>query len=318
MRYQFEVLKEDDGKKAHEILVSRYGFSRVQVKKIRLYGELLVNGHAQRMIDPLYYKDFVHASYEAEDELPHNAVVEAQADLPIFFQDEWFLVVGKPAGLLTHPSYTGETDSLITRLSKYRLHPITRLDRGTSGLIVLAKSGQAHFSLTNTKVTKAYTGIVFGGPSTSEGIIDAPIGRLDGSIIEREIRNDGKSSQTRFELMKHYGSNKILASALRFELLTGRTHQIRVHCQHAGFSMFGDSLYNPATHEREKLRQTCGDALLKKLEVLSEELGHQALHASAISFKHPYSDADLSFEMPWPEDLQLLDQALVEFNCPSK
>lgn len=312
MQYQFVVIKEDDGKKAHEVLVSRHHFSRVQVKKVRLHGELLVNGQAQRMIDPLFKGDLVELKYEAESELPMDELVSMQSDIPIYYQDEWFLVVGKPAGLLTHPSYTGESDSLITRLSEYRLHPITRLDRGTSGIIILAKSGQAHYSLTNVAVEKTYLGLVIGCPSKMTGLIDAPIGRKDGSIIEREVRADGKVSQTHFDVLKTYGERLGIAAKLSFRLLTGRTHQIRVHCQNSGFPLFGDSLYPPDKACRQSLLDRVGSELYVELEKLSSNLAHQALHAYSVRFVHPYSKALLHFEMPLPEDVQSLEQALIE------
>ncbi len=312
MQYQFQVLKEDDGQKAHEVLVKRHLFSRVQVKKIRLYGELLVNGKPQRMIDPLREGDFVELRYDAENELPHDLLIEPQEDIPIFYQDEWILVVGKPANLLTHPSYTGEKESLITRLSNYKLHPVTRLDRGTSGLIILAKSGQAHYSLIHTEVKKSYQGLVFSGPNTDEGSVLGPIARVPDSIIEREVRHDGKESRTDVRVLKKYGKKTVYASMLEFTLITGRTHQIRVHCRHEGYPMMGDSLYPPKPECVTELQKRLGKENYTKMEALSQTLGHQALHAAKLSFIHPYSRDELSFSMPFPQDVLNLEKALIK------
>ncbi len=313
MRYEFIVSAEDAGKKAHEVLVQRHRFSRVQVKRIRLYGELLVNGKAQRMIEPLHQGERVFVSVEDEEELPYGSEVSATADIPIFYQDEWFIVVGKPAGLLTHPSYTGEKESLITCLSPYRLHPVTRLDRGTSGLIILAKSAQAHYSLSQIQVNKVYAGFVMGDPFKDSAQIAAPIGRKDGSIIEREVRDDGKESCTAYQVIERFGKTENVAAFLHFRLLTGRTHQIRVHCRFAGFPMLGDSLYPPDAQTDARLRERLGLRDYQQLLSLHKSLGRQALHAAELDFTHPYSQAALHFAMPLPEDLKDLRKALLEF-----
>ena len=312
MQYKFLVSDEEDGQKAHEVLVKKHLFSKVQVKKIRLYGKLIVNGKPYRMIDPLRTGDSVELSYVAENELPADVSVPAQEDIPIFYQDEWFLVVGKPANLLTHPSYTGEKESLITRLSDYKLHPVTRLDRGTSGLMILAKSGQAHYSLNNTEVKKNYHVLVISGPGTEQGSISGAIARVPESIIEREVRRDGKASRTDFRVLRRFGTETIFASLLEFTLITGRTHQIRVHCQHEGYPMLGDSLYPPGPDLVHQLQERFGTEIYSKIEALSQKLGHQALHAAELSFVHPYSRAELSFAMPFPRDVLELEKALIE------
>lgn len=325
MRYQFVVLDEDEGKSALEVLLRRHHFSRVQAKKVRLYGELLVDGRPRRMKDPLAAGQKVALRYEAEDELPWGERIVPPPDIPILFQDEWFALACKPAGLLTHPSFLGERDSLITRLSPYRLHPVTRLDRETSGLILLAKSGQAHYCLSQSQIEKSYLGFCWGRPPAPAGRIEAPIARVAGSIIERRIHPAGKASLTEYALVESFAAPSTsgrtappYASLLRFRLHSGRTHQIRVHCRHAGCALIGDSLYLPEADARAALAERVGAERVAFLDRLGLRLGRQALHAHRLDFFHPYRQEWLRFSSELPAELAALREALVTGLCPEQ
>src|SRR5665647_993215 len=195
MRLEFTINKEEHGKMAYEVLSSRMRMSRLMIKKVRLYGRLLVNGESARMKDPVSSGDQIEALYEDEQ---IQAAVRIDCGIPILYEDEWLLVCEKPAGLVTHPSWQHMDDSLIRRLSEQRLHPVMRLDRETSGLIVIAKNGFAHHVISSDSMSKEYLGIVHGTFEESDGTIDLPIGRADDSIMIRAVREDGHPSVTHY------------------------------------------------------------------------------------------------------------------------
>ncbi|HHX36773.1 MAG TPA: hypothetical protein GX717_02195, partial [Clostridiaceae bacterium] len=162
MILSWNVTEQDGGRRAVDVLCHRTGMSRMLAKRVRLYGSLYVNGNFHRMIDPVWPGDHIIAEYTEEDEMPPGERCLPVHGIDIIYEDDWFLIADKPAPLLTHPSYTGETESLITYLSTYKLHPISRLDRQTSGLIVLAKNGHAHYVIGKEKMLKHYLALSYG------------------------------------------------------------------------------------------------------------------------------------------------------------
>ena len=246
------------------------------INRLKWDGRLLVNGIPQRTNHQVKVGDVVSAlldepvpEYPAED-LP----------LTIIYEDEHILAVDKPAGMLIHPSRSRDTGTLANRVIGYyrrtgqagAFHPLTRLDRDTYGVVLLGKNSHAHALLSELHnrgaLTKIYEAAVFGSPAEPAGIIDAPIARRPLPSLLRYVNQEGKPSQTKFRLLEQ----KEGYSILRLWPLTGRTHQLRVHCAYMGCPILGDPQYG-SQHSR----------------AFSEAMGltHQLLCAKRVEFSHP-------------------------------
>ncbi len=200
-----------------------------------------------------------------------------QGNITIVYEDEHLLAVDKPAGMLIHPSRSRNTGTLANYVLGYygktgqcsAFHPLTRLDRDTFGVVLLAKNAHIHSLLMAQEgVEKTYHAWVFGGPTEDSGIIDAPIGRLPLPSLLRQVTEDGKPSLTRYRVLVR----KEELCKLALQPVTGRTHQLRVHCAYMGFPILGDPQYgNTASGQ------------------LSRQLGFssQRLCAKRIAFTHP-------------------------------
>ncbi len=215
----------------------------------------------------------------------------------IAYGDEHLLVVDKPVGLSVHPGPGHDSDTLVNGLlARYpeirevgepgRPGIVHRIDRDTSGLMVVARTQQAHTLLSEMirerRVRRAYVALVRGGPETDEGLIDAPLGRDPRNRQRRAIVEDGREARTRFRVLERLERTTLL----ELELDTGRTHQIRVHLSSIGNPVVGDSLYGRASK---------GPGGLER----------QFLHAAGLSFKHPISGETIELESPLPPDLQM-------------
>ena len=178
--------------------------------------------------------------------------------LDIIYEDDDILVADKPAGMLIHPSHAQFSGTLANYVAGYfrrtgqncAFHPITRLDRDTFGLVLLAKNAVIHHAFdelhTQNRFHQVYHAVVYGCPPKPEGLIDAPIARCPLPSLLREIRSDGKPSRTRYKVLQQYDG----CTKLSLELLTGRTHQLRLHCAHIGCPILGDPQYG-STESRE-------------------------------------------------------------------
>ena len=197
-------------------------------------------------------------------------------ELTILYEDDHLMAVDKPAGMLIHPSRARLTGTLANRVYGYyrrtgqqsAFHPITRLDRDTYGIVLLAKNAHVHALLQTTPLEKTYHAMVFGRPEAERGIIDAPIARKPLPSLLREIREDGKPSLTEFEVLERFDTHTKLA----LRPITGRTHQLRLHCAHMGYPILGDPQYGSV--ESQAFSQALG-------------LEHQLLCAHRLRFPHP-------------------------------
>ena len=218
--------------------------------------------------------------------------------LDVRFEDPDFLVVNKPAGLVVHPGAGNPTGTLMNALMHYapetmglpRAGIIHRLDKETSGLLMVAKSLTAMTALTrqlaDRGIKREYEAIVYGHPAPF-GIVDAPIGRHPTHRTKMAVRPLGRASETHFWCLAHYGG----LAHMRFSLVTGRTHQIRVHMEHLGHPLVGDPVY----------RQRRGP----RLEGVPE-FGRQALHARHLELAHPVSGDIVEVNADAPDDFQAL------------
>ncbi len=283
MELEHHVTKKQDGHRAVDVLIDATGMSRQLTKRIRLYGSLLRNGKPHRMIDPVFQGDLLTVN------LPDQASADIRPDsgIPVVYSDDWLIIVDKPSGLVTHPTSFHRQDSLLTRLSHGHLHPISRLDRDTTGLVLIGRNSHIHYLMSATKIEKEYLVVVSGCPESGSGLIEAPIARAPGSIIERRIDPAGDEARTHFRVLRHFRDAD--CSLLMVRLLTGRTHQIRLHMQSIGHPLIGETLYpGPDDHPFDK------------------KIGRQALHAFRLSFVHPVEHRKVSVVVRPPQDFRSL------------
>ena len=224
----------------------------------------------------------------------HSTIEPIQLPLEICYEDDYLLIVNKPAGQLVHPTTKERQTTLANAILYYykqnnlqlMYHPVHRLDKNTSGLVLIAKMPQIQHLLStgSTKLFKrTYKTIVTGKPADS-GLINAPIGRKPTSIIERMVTASGQIARTHYKLLQTNGTY----SLLEVELETGRTHQIRVHLAYIGHSILGDDLY--------------GGSL--------DLIDHQALHASKLVFIHPVTHKNITIICDLPIDMQRIISTL--------
>ena len=226
------------------------------VNRLKWQNRILVNGKPEHNDFSVRPGDVITALLEEpEPEYPAQ-----DGPLTVLYEDDHMLVVDKPAGMLIHPSRSQLTGTLANFVQGYyqktgqhcAFHPITRLDRDTFGIVLLAKSPHIHSRLQTVPIRKVYHALVFGGPEADSGIIDAPIARKPLPSLLREIRPDGKPSLTEFRVLERR------SELCKLELcpVTGRTHQLRLHCAHMGYPILGDPQY--ATEASRSLSQSLG------------------------------------------------------------
>lgn len=241
--------------------------------------------------------------------------------LAIVFEDEHLLVVDKPAGLVVHPAHGHETGTLVNALIAHCGESLSgiggvkkpgivhRIDKDTSGLLVVAKTDAAHKGLSrlfedhgrSLHLVREYLAFVWGAPDRRHGVIDAPIGRHATQRERMAVVSSarGREAVTHWELMESYA----VASLLACRLETGRTHQIRVHMAHIGHPLIGDATYGAGFKTKTAL-------LAPDVRTVVESLGRQALHAATLGFEHPVTREELLFESPLPADLEAMKNAL--------
>ena len=235
------------------------------VRRLKPLDAFRVNGesaHTNRLLAP---GDLVEVRIEeAAPDFP------AEDDpLDILYEDECLIALDKPAGILVHPSFSRQTGTLANRLSGYyrrtgqacAVHVLTRLDRDTMGVVIFAKNAWAHWLLMEEldagRIEKVYEALTVGGPDADEGLIDLPIAKRPNPSLLRCVSPDGKPAQTRYRVLER-------GPICRLELqpVTGRTHQLRVHCAHEGFPILGDPQYGPdpaASGQQLVARRICLD-----------------------------------------------------------
>lgn len=304
-RWQYTLKPEDEGKKYQEILAGKFHFSRRLLQRLKQGEKVWVNGQFSFLSvrghtgETLTVELGSSEKANLEPATPESTLIgavtaRAEAIMPIeiLFEDEYLLAVNKPAGRVVHPTPRYPSGTLgndvlaywANRGEKHPFRPVHRLDRNTSGVILVAKNHFAHqqlaWQLGKGLVKKCYLGFVGGKVGNDRAIMNWPIGFANGSFIKREIRLDGAPAETRFRVLRRFDQ----ATLLEFELITGRTHQIRVHCQGMGHPLLGDDLYG-------------GDLTL---------IQRQALHSFRYSFQHPANACPVTVTAPLPPDIHQL------------
>lgn len=291
MELKYTIQESDANKTINEILLSQFNFST------RLFSKLIRNKNIYKYNQPLdtrCYANFgdtiiIDFSYKEDN----SNITPTNMDLNIIYEDEWLLVVNKPAGIPIHPSRLHYENSLSNGIKYYfdtinlkkKIRPVNRLDLDTSGLVIFAKCEyiQEAFvrQMANKTFQKEYLCFVDGILDQKNGSINLPIARKSGSIIERCIdKNNGHPSTTHYEVIREFQNY----SLVQCKLETGRTHQIRVHMQAIGHPIIGDTLYG------------------KK----SPFINRQALHSYQIQCIHPVTKKKLNFIAKLPKDMEVL------------
>ncbi len=274
---EFAVSEKESGERAERFLQKR-GFSHKLIKKLKADGGLTRGGDILRTVDILSAGDVVKVCMEDSGAVVPNPGVKAD----IAFENEDIVIFDKPPNLAVHPSIVHYADTLgnlyAALYPESAFRPVHRLDKDTSGLIVCAKNKLAAAVLRDG-IEKTYYAVV-SGEITSGGEIDAPIGRADGSIIKREVREDGQRALTLYKPILRKNGRTLLEISLK----TGRTHQIRVHFAYIGFPLCGDDMYG-------------GDR---------SEIKRQALHCGKMRLRLPISGESVTVESPLPEDIARL------------
>ncbi len=300
-RLQLRIPERYDGEKVLKVLKEEMKISGTLIKRLKHTQGILLNNMPVRTIDPVRADDLLQVVLSEREGSAHVIPVESCFD--IVYEDDDLMVVNKPAGMSVHSSRKSDLHSLANALAYYFqqkgeyhiFRAVNRLDRQTSGLMILAKNEHANALLVRQQkqIKKGYLALTEGVPNPKQGTLRYPIRRAENSVLKRVVASDGKEAITHYTVRKH--SNAL--ALVEMELETGRTHQIRVHFSHIGCPLLGDWLYG-----RE-------DTPL---------ITRHALHAWRISFMHPISGEILQFETELPEDMQRIVSRLDEMDCNDK
>jgi 23S rRNA pseudouridine1911/1915/1917 synthase len=295
--------------------------TRNKVQEAIKNGEVLVNGKTVKPSYVVLPEDLIVVNLLRPD--PPEVKAE-NIPLEIVYEDEYLLVVNKPAGMVTHPAYKNYSGTLVNALMHHseqlsQLHAeedeefdtvrpgiVHRLDKDTSGLLVVAKDETTHQKLSKQFAAKTsereYHAIVWGRFKAESGRIDAPLGRSKSDRKKVAVVADGKHAVTDYEVMEPFE----YLTLIRLHLQTGRTHQIRVHCAHINHPVFGDATYGG----REIVIGGIEGKKRAEIKNLLELMPRQALHAKKLGFVHPHTKKLMRFESDLPADMLIVLERL--------
>lgn len=286
--------KDDAGQRIDKVLPEfNSDWSRTQIQDWIKLSLVKVN---DKLIKPNYKTKLNDHIVVTEKEIVEADINPENLNLDIYYEDDDVAIVYKPKGIVVHPSAGHSTGTLVNGLmyqmknlsginGEVRPGIVHRIDKDTSGLLMVAKNDIAHRSLVNQlvkkTVTRKYVALVHGNIPHDYGTIEAPIGRNKNDRQSMAVVDDGKEAVTHFNVLEHFNNYTLVEC----ELETGRTHQIRVHMKYIGFPLIGDPKYGPK----------------KTLNI-----GGQALHAGIIGFEHPVTQEYIEKSTPLPEDFEQL------------
>jgi 23S rRNA pseudouridine1911/1915/1917 synthase len=298
-------------------------FSRTRLKQLILAGEVRVGG---RTIEDPEYR--MSAGDRASVRVPPPEPARPRPEpipLSIVYEDSELIVIDKPAGLVVHPAAGNRAGTLVNALIAHcgdslsgiggerRPGIVHRLDKDTSGLLVVAKTDRAHRALARDfaehgrtgGLERGYLALVWGVPEPRRGRIEAPIMRDPKARKRMKVRAGGRRAATRYEVRRSYRGidGTPVASLVECRLETGRTHQVRVHLAHIGHPLLGDPVYGAAFRSKSSRLAPPARAAL-------QALSRQALHAYLLGFRHPLTGQQLRFESPLPPDLSKILESL--------
>lgn len=288
MEIRYKIEKTYEGYKIGDFLKQK-GYSKRNIIALKKYPEkILVNGKWEFVNYILQYGD--ELVLRLSEEKSSLRIEPQNIPLDIIYEDEDILVVNKPPFMPIHPTVNHEINTLANAVMYYYqkqgqehvFRCMNRLDANTSGLTIMAKhkysGAKLGEAMRSRKIHREYCAIVWGEDLPDEGCINMPIGKKEGSVIERMVRDDGLDAITHYQVLQRRNG----LSFLRLKLETGRTHQIRVHMKAIGHPLIGDELYAP-------------EYML---------MSRQALHSAKLVFQHPMTGQEITLECPIPKDMR--------------
>ena len=312
----YEVDEDVYGLRLDVFLAEKEGdLTRSQIKRMITEGNVRVNDAVVKPSHPVKSGDTIVLLRE-----PPRAYAVAPEDIPItiLYEDESIVVVEKPAGMVVHPAAGNYQGTMVNALLFHCndlsgiggvLRPgiVHRLDKDTSGLLVVAKSDQSHTALSaqfkDRLVKKIYKALVYGDVTEEAGVIELPIGRHPKDRKKMSVfSRSGKVSVSRWTVVERFGYVTLLDDAIE----TGRTHQIRVHLSSQGYPVVGDTVYGGARKKLNEIRDETPRAIVGRLK-------RQALHASRIGFHHPVTGRYMEFSSPLPQDIASVCADLADY-----
>jgi len=288
MNLKYIVNEETNGATVKHILKNKLGLSTNLVNKLKRFGKIYKNSMPVYVNEVVKTNDIVEAIIDFDEDSEN--VVPEPIDIDILYEDDLLIALNKPANMVVHPTSLHTSGTMANALMHYfnsknlniKIRPVSRLDRDTSGIIVFAKNQYIQAVLTeqmqNNLFKKYYFGIVHGHVDQQKGTIDLPIERKPDSIMLRHVSPSGSPSVTHYEVIEYLNG----ATFLKFDLETGRTHQIRVHCQAIGHPLLGDTLYS---------------------DFSTDLISRQALHSGKVIFVHPHTKKNIELSAPLPDDM---------------
>jgi 23S rRNA pseudouridine1911/1915/1917 synthase len=323
-RLEVVVEGSEGSPRLDRVLAARVAeLSRSRLKALILDGRVTVKNAPVR--DPAYH---VVAGDTITIDVPAPVAAEPKGEdiaLDIVYEDDDLIVIDKPAGLVVHPGAGHETGTLVNALIAHcgdslsgiggvkRPGIVHRIDKDTSGLLVVAKNDAAHASLSaqfadhgkTGEMRRGYLAFVWGVPNRVRGTVDAPIDRHPHAREKMAVREGGRHAVTHWEIVESFKGpdGKPVASLIACQLETGRTHQIRLHLAHIGHPLMGDPVYGP--HFKTKATH-----LGPESQAALAALDRQALHAYLLALEHPKTGAILEWNSDLPADLRFLEHSL--------
>lgn len=297
MTFNYIVTNEDSGKTVYHILKYKLLFSgKLIIKLKKSESGIIVNGKKAFTNAILSEGDILMANIPDQSESEN--VISELGKIDIIYEDDFLIALNKPAGMVVHPTYNHPSGTLSNFLAYYyiqnniksKIRPVSRLDRGTSGIVIFAKNSFVQDRLTGKHsddigFSKKYLALIKGVFYPESGTIDMPIARVPGSTIERRVSPDGAKSATDYITKDIFLYKGEKYSLTEFILKTGRTHQIRVHCLYSGHPILGDTLYFSGGSDE------------------FPGLSRQALHAFEVNFIHPVSGEKIFLQSSLPSDI---------------
>jgi len=289
-----EYIKNNDNyNTVRQVVTGKFNISYNLLLKLKKNNKILLNGCSTYLDKEIIDGDSITISIDFEED--NSNIVPTKMDLSILYEDEYLLIIDKPAGIPVHPSIIHFEDSLSNGVKYYfdtinlhkKIRPVNRLDRNTSGIVIFAKNEYIHDMLSkqmqNKQFKKEYIAICEGIFDKKQDTINAPIARKIDSIIERCVSPNGDVAITHYSVLKEFCKNNETSEVL-VNLETGRTHQIRVHMAYIGHPIVGDSLYGNE----------------------SDLITRQALHAYKVEFIHPITNKKMEIQSVIPKDMGIL------------
>lgn len=328
-RFQFQVHDEWQGQRLDRFISDQLeGHSRNYIQALIKKGHVqLWKGGSEAILTEAKYRVKSNDIISITIPEPENASVEAEAiPLDIVYEDSSLIVLNKPAGLVVHPGAGNWSGTLVNALLNHcgdqlsgiggvrRPGIVHRLDKDTSGLMVVAKTDRSHRHLAKQfalhgkdgRLERMYTAIVWGALHPLKGRIETKIARHAHNRLKMAVvKSGGRVAVTHYEMTKIFQdvTDATLASLVHCRLETGRTHQIRVHMAHMGHPLLGDKVYGSGF-------STSRNRLSERAKKELDQLNRQALHAASLGFEHPLTKEHMSFESPLPGDMLKLYQSL--------